>query len=272
MLDLLASDFFLRALIGGMLIGLAAPMMGMYLVLRSLSMIGDTLSHVTIAGVALGFLIDIYPLAVGLLFALIAAFAIEWLRKAYKTYAELSIAIMMSGGVALASLFFTLGMSLNMNVMSYLFGSIYTLNRSDLWVVLAVTCSVLLIVFLLYKEMFLLAFDEDSAAVNGLPVRSLNMIVTVMTALVISVSIKIMGALLISALLTVPVACSLTLSKGFKSSLMIAVAVSETAVVTGLLIAGFWNLAPGATIVLLLIACLFALFVISFLTKRRITI
>ena len=119
-MDIFTEYFFQRALIGGLLIGLTAPLMGVFLVLRRLSMIGDTLAHVSIAGVALGFLINVYPLGVGLVFALLASFAIERLRKAYKTYAELSIAIIMSGGVALATLLFTLGKGFNMNVMSYL--------------------------------------------------------------------------------------------------------------------------------------------------------
>ena len=134
-MDIFTEPFFQRAIIGGLLIGLTAPLMGVFLVLRRLSMIGDTLAHVSIAGVALGFLINVYPIGVGLLFALLASFAIEHLRKAYKTYAELSIAIIMSGGVALATFLFTMGRGFNVNVMSYFFGSIYTLDNADLWIV-----------------------------------------------------------------------------------------------------------------------------------------
>lgn len=249
------SDFFQRALAGGLLIGITAPLIGLFLVLRRLSMIGDTLSHVTIAGVALGFLIEVYPIAVGLIFAVLASFAIEKLRKAYKSYAELSIAIIMSGGVALASLFFTLGKGYNADVMSYLFGSIYTLDATDLKLVGVVTLIVVIVVALLHKEFFLLSFEED-AAVTGLPVRILNMLITVMTALVISTAIKIVGALLVSALLTIPVAVSLLMARSFKSAIILSVVIGEIAVVLGLVVAGIWNLAPGATIVLLLIMML----------------
>ncbi|EFM09903.1 ABC-3 protein [Paenibacillus curdlanolyticus YK9] len=255
-MEILTTEFFQRALIGGLLIGVTGPLMGLFLVLRRLSMIGDTLAHVSIAGVALGFLIGVYPIAVGLIFALAASFAIEKLRKAYKTYAELSIAIIMSGGVALASLFFTLGMGFNVNVSSYLFGSIYTLDNMDLIVIGAVTVVVLVLLRLHVKELFLLTFDEDAAAVNGLPVRYYNLMMSVLTALVISASIKIVGALLISALLTIPAACSLVAARSFRQSVFIVVIVAEIAVIAGLLIAGVWNLAPGATIVLLLIAIL----------------
>ncbi|GIO83678.1 metal ABC transporter permease [Paenibacillus faecis] len=255
-MEILTADFFQRALTGGLLIGLTAPLIGIFLVLRRLSMIGDTLAHVTIAGVALGLLVNVYPIGVGLAFAVAASFAIEKLRKAYKGYAELSIAVIMAGGVALASLFFTLGMGYNTDVMSYLFGSIYTLDTTDLYVVGAVTLVVVTVVSIFFKEMFLLTFEEDAASVSGLPVKLLNMLITVMTALVISTAIKIVGALLVSALLTIPAACSLLIARSFKSSVIFSVAIAEIAVVAGLVTAGIWNLAPGATIVLLLIAML----------------
>ncbi|REE70656.1 zinc transport system permease protein [Paenibacillus taihuensis] len=258
-MDIITTEFFQRALIGGVLIGITAPLMGLFLVLRRLSMIGDTLAHVSIAGVALGFLIGVYPVAVGLIFALAATFAIEKLRKAYKTYAELSIAIIMSGGVALASLLFTMGKGFNVSVSGYLFGSIYTLDTTDLVLIGVVTVVVLLSVGLHAKELFLLTFDEDAAAVSGLPTRFFNFMISVLTALVISVSIKIVGALLVSALLTIPAACSLVIARSFKQSVVTVVVIAELAVIAGLLSAGVWNLAPGGTIVMLLIVILLLL-------------
>jgi zinc transport system permease protein len=266
-LDLIAAEFFQRALIGGALIAITAPLLGLFLVLRRLAMIGDTLSHVSIAGVALGFLLGVYPIAVGLLFAVIASIGIEKLRRTYRTYAELSIAIMMSGGIALASIFFTSGKGFNLNVNAYLFGSIYTLSWTDLLVIAAVTVVVLAVVLLHRKELFLLSFDEDAAAVSGLPVRYFNIMISVLTALVISAAIKIVGALLVSALLTVPAACSLALSRSFRQAIVLVIAVGEIAVVAGLWIAGLWNLAPGGTIVLLLIALL----ILSLTVRSRLT-
>lgn len=266
-MEIITADFFQRALAGGLLIGLTAPLIGIFLVLRRLSMIGDTLAHVTIAGVALGFLTGVYPIGMGIIFAVLASFAIEKLRKAYKGYAELSIAVIMAGGVALASLFFTLGMGYNNDVVGYLFGSIYTLDTTDLYVVGAVTVLVAVTVFIFFKELFLLSFEEDAAAVSGLPVKLLNMLITVMTALVISTAIKIVGALLVSALLTIPAACSLIIARSFKQSVVFSVIIAEIAVVAGLVIAGVWNLAPGATIVLLLIAML----ILTLIGKRGFT-
>jgi len=250
------SGFFQRALIGGILIGITAPLMGIFLVLRRLSMIGDTLSHAAIAGVALGFVIGKYPILFGLIFALLASFAIEKLRKSYKSYAELSLAIIMSGGIALASIFFTLGRDLNMDPNSFLFGFIYTLNSSDLWLIFGVTIVVLFIIGKHMHGLFLLTFDEEAASVSGVPVSFYNILISVMTALVISVSIKIVGGLLVSALLTIPAACSLLLARSFRQSIFIVVLIGELAVIIGLLVAGIWNLAAGGTIVLVLIAFL----------------
>lgn len=259
------AHFFQIALIGGALIAITAPLMGLFLVLRRLAMIGDTLSHVSLAGVALGFLISVYPVAVGLVFAIAASFGIEKLRRTYKTYAELSLAIMMSGGIALASILFTLGKGFSMNVNSYMFtGSIYTLTGTDLWVIAGITVVVLAVVLVHKKELFLLTFDEDAAAVSGLPIRYFNILISILTALVISAAIKIVGALLVSALLTVPAACSLALARSFRQSIVLVVAVGEVAVFAGLWIAGVWNLAPGGTIVLLLIGVL----AVSLLSKR----
>ncbi len=245
------------------MIGITAPLMGIFLVLRRLSMIGDTLSHVSIAGVALGFLIGVYPVAVGLVFAIIASFFIEKLRKTYKTYAELSIAIIMSGGVALASILFTMGRGFNINVNGYLFGSIFTLDNVDLITIAVVTVVVLVAIRTQLKELFLLTFDEDAAAVSGLPVRFYNVMISVLTALVISASIKIVGALLVSALLTIPAACSLIIARSFRQSVITVVIIGELAVVAGLMMAGVWNLAPGGTIVLLLIAIMLVLLLLK---------
>src|SRR5690606_9871221 len=186
LLDLLSYAFFQRAVIGGVLIGIMAPLVGMFIVLRRLSMIGDTLSHVTIAGVALGLLINVYPLGLGLVVALLAAYVIETLRRRYQGYAEWSIAIILSGGVALASILFSLGKGLS-SINTYLFGNILALNETDLWVVFGVTIVVVGAVAVFMKELFLISLDEDAASVSGLPMTLFNMLVTVLTALVVSV-------------------------------------------------------------------------------------
>lgn len=254
-IDIFTYPFFQKALLGGLMIGLMAPLIGAFLVYRRLSMIGDTLSHVSLAGVALGFLIGWSPEVVGIAFAVAAAFAIEKLRTTYRAYAELSIAIMMSGGIALASFFITMGQG-TMNVTGYLFGSVYTLDAGDLWLTAGVTAAVLIFVGLNFKELFLLTLDEDAARVNGLPYKWYNILITILTAVAISAVIKIAGALLVSALITVPAAASMIIARNFRQAVTFSVIYSEIAVILGITAAGIWNLAPIGTIVLLLILML----------------
>ncbi|WP_128895628.1 metal ABC transporter permease [Longirhabdus pacifica] len=260
-MDLFQYEILQRAIIAGVLIGLISPLIGLFVVLRRLSLLGDTIAHVSIAGVALGLLIDIYPLGLGFLFAIFAAFAIEMFRKYYQSYAELSIAIIMSGGIAVASILFTLGKGYNINVQTYLFGSIFTVSMQEIWIILAFSVIIVLFVFLFYKELFLITFDEDAAAVGGLPVRAINFVNTILTAFVVSAAIKVVGALLVSALITIPAAAGIALRKGFKTTLFWTVIISEFAIVTGLLISWEWNLAPNGTIVLLLIGILLSIMI-----------
>jgi zinc transport system permease protein len=258
MFDIFTYPFFQRAVIGGLLIGGVAPLLGVFLVLRRLSMIGDTISHISVAGLALGYLLGIYPIWAGFIFALAGAFAIERLRSTYRSYAELSIAILMSAGVAVASLLLTMGQG---DVSAYFFGSIYSLNAADLITILAVVFAAAAAFAVYRKEFFLLTFDEDAASVSGLPVRRLNFLLTVLTALVITAAIKVVGALLVSALITIPVACSLLISNSFWRTALWAVAFSEAAVLAGLSAAGVLNLAPAASIVLLLVLMLMVLLI-----------
>jgi zinc transport system permease protein len=162
---------------------------------------------------------------------------------------------MMSGGVALASIFITMGKG-TMNVTGYLFGSIYTLDIADLLLVGAVTLIVLVFVGMNFKELFLLTFDEDAARVNGLPHRAYNLFITLLTALTISAAIKLVGALLVSALITVPVASSMIIARNFRHSVWLSILYSEVAVIIGIIAASLWSWAPSGTIVLLLIAML----------------
>src|SRR5690625_4698458 len=175
------------------MIGFMAPFIGVFVVLRRLSLIGDTLAHVSIAGVALGVLINMYPLTLGVVFALFGALAIEKLRKTYHTYAELSIAIIMSGGIALASIFFTMGRGYNMDVNSFLFGSILTLKPGELWMIGVVAVLTIISLFIFLKELFVVTLDEDAASVAGLPLSFFNLLLTILTALVVSVSIIVVG-------------------------------------------------------------------------------
>ena len=185
-----------------------------------------------------------YPLSFGIVFALIGALAIEKLRRTYRSYAELSIAIIMAGGIALASVLFTWGRGFNMNVHSFLFGSILTLSTVDVWIIALVTVIVTGMIFLMLKELFVVTFDEDAAHVNGLPVNRLNLMLTGPDRSCRQRCDQDRRSPLVSALLTIPVACSLVVAKSFRQTVVFSILVGELAIVGGLFLSGTWNWPP----------------------------
>lgn len=248
MLDIFAMAFMQRALLAGLIIAIVSPAIGLFLVLRRLSMYGDTLAHVTLAGVAGGVLAGIYPVVSGLLFAVGASLGMDWLRQSYRRYSELAVSIVLSGSLALAVVL--LSMIPGSGVMTYLFGSILGVTATDIYVVAGLGAVVLLAVVGLYKELLSVSFDEEFARIGGLPVRVVNTLFIVLTALTIGLSMRVVGALLVSALMVVPVATALQLAHSFKGALLWSIAVGVVSVSTGLVASYYLNLAPGGTVVL----------------------
>lgn len=256
MLEVFTFGFMQRAFLAGTVVGLICPVIGLFLVLRRLSLIGDTLAHVSLAGVAMGLLMKVYPVVTALLFALAAGLGIEKLREAYRRYGELAVAITLSFSVALAVVLISLGKSMNADLFSYLFGSIMTVARRDLLTIAGLGIGILLVVALLYKELFFITFDEELARTSGLPVRTLNVLFTLLTAITVAIAMRVVGVLLVSSLLILPVAASLQVARSFRGALGLAVVFGEVAVVVGLVSAYHLDLAPGGTVVLTAVALL----------------
>lgn len=250
MLELFSFEFMQRAFAAGLLVAVICPLIGTFVVMRRLSMIGDTLSHASLAGIAAGMLGGFYPLAGALVFSIFAAIGIEKLRKRFSQYAELSISIVLSASIGLAVVLISLAKSFNADLMSYLFGSIIAVNMTDIYIILALSIIILVSVWLLYKEFFYMSFDEEGAELAGIPVNALNMYFTVLTAMTIVVSMRVVGMLLVSSLMVVPVACSLLISKSFKNTIFLSVVYAVISVVVGLFTSYYFDLAPGGSIVL----------------------
>ncbi|HEY9577839.1 MAG TPA: metal ABC transporter permease, partial [Pseudobacillus sp.] len=174
---------------------------------------------------------------------------IERLRTVYKHYQELAIPIILSGGIGIGVIFISLADGFNTDLFSYLFGSVSAVSREDLWLICIVSVIVIATVYLLYKELFLLSFDEEHAKASGIPAKSIHFIFIILVALVIAASMRIVGVLLVSALMTLPVAASIRMAKGFKQTIAYSVLFGEVAVITGLISAFYLDLAPGGTIV-----------------------
>ncbi|WP_043933899.1 metal ABC transporter permease [Bacillus sp. EB01] len=257
-------EFLQNAFISGALIGFIAPLLGVFIVVRRLSLISDALSHVTLSGIAASLLLEkklglagaINPLYMGMAFSVGGALFIEKLRAVYKHYQELAIPIILSGGIGLGVIFISLADGFNADLFGYLFGSVTAVSRTDVFIIGFIAVIVVLAIILLYKELFLLSFDEDYAKASGIPAKAIHFIFIVMVALVIAASMRIVGVLLVSSLMTLPVAASMRIAKGFKQSIYLSIVFGELSVIGGLFAAYYLDLAPGGTIVVLAILIL----------------
>ena len=254
---LLKYEFLQNAFLSGMIIGMIAPLLGVFIVVRRLSLIADALSHVTLAGIAGSLylsqsfvgLATLNPIYLGIVASVSGSILIERLRRLYKHYEELAIPIIMSGGLGVSAIFISLASGFNTDLMSYLFGSVSAVSRQDLYIVLAVAIIVFIFLFAFFKELFVLSFDEEYAKASGLPAKWVHFLFMIVVALVIAASMRIVGILLVSSLITLPVAAAMRMAKGFKAAIIYSIVFGELAVVIGLVSAFYLNLAPGGTIV-----------------------
>ncbi|MBP0726833.1 metal ABC transporter permease [Bacillus sp. RG28] len=246
--------FMQRALLGGGLIALVAPVLGMYLILRRQSLMADTLSHISLAGVALGLTLHANVNLVTIIVIVIGSIGIEYMRNSYKTYSELSVAILMAAGLSLALVL----MSLNQggsttNVQQYLFGSIITISQQQLNFLIVICIIVLLFSVILHRPMYVLTFDEDTAFTSGLSTKWLSLAFSILTGLTISIMMPIIGALLVSALMVLPAAIAMRLVKGFKLAIFVSMIIGLVSMFLGLTSSYSLGTPPGATITLVLI-------------------
>lgn len=266
------------ALVAGLCIGFIAPLTGSVVIIRRLSFIADTLSHFSLAGVTIGVflsklinpdIIRINPIYMGILFSVVGTFIIELLRGFYKNYKELSMTILLSLGVALSGLFISITSGVSASYTTgLLFGSIMSVDKSDIIIIL-ITCVLIIIFAILYRKQILsLCFDEVYARVSGINVRLLQIAITVILAIVISVFMDLVGVLLISALLIVPVATAILCSNSFRQTIASAILFSEISVLLGFYFSYTLDLPVGATIVLFNIFILFIVLMIVRIRKR----
>lgn len=262
---LLSYEFMRRAFLAAIFIAGIAPMLGVFLVIRRQSLMADTLSHVSLAGVALGFFLNLNPSLTTLLIVVIAAIILEYLRTLYRSYSEISIAILMSGGLALALVLMNLsGGNSATSIQSYLFGSIVTITQEQVWILGFLFLVVFALFFLFKRPMYILTFDEDTAHVDDLPVQVMSMLFNVLTGVAIAMMIPIAGALLISAIMVLPAAISMRLGKSFNAVILISVVIGMIGMMSGLTSSFYLDTPPGATITLVFIA----LFLVINLIKR----
>lgn len=250
MLEIFEMEFMQRAWLAGMIMAVICPLIGSFLVLRRQSLIGDGLGHIAFAGVAGGALLGYSPVISAAAATILGALAIERVRVKLAASAEMILAIFFYCGMGLAVVFASLNKEGGFNLGSILFGSLMTVSRSDLLVVAVLGLCTILFVVLYYRPLQYLTFDEVSAKVAGLPVDKLNMLLAVLTALTVALSMRIVGLLLVSAMMVIPVACALQTARSFAATILQSIVYGLLSVIIGLVLSYYANLAPGGTIVL----------------------
>lgn len=263
--DIFQYGFIVRGLEAGVIVALIAPSIGIFLVLRRYSLIADTLAHVSLAGIAIGLLLGWNPVLSALGTTVVASIGIERLRNSKRVYGESALAIFLSGSLALAIVLLSLAHGFNTNLFNYLFGSIVTVTQSDVYVIGILAVIVIGTLSAFYKELVFVTFDEEAAQVSGIPIRLVNIILILLTALTVSLAIPIVGVLLIAALIVIPVVTALQLRLGFVRTILAAEFVSLFSVVAGIFASYYLDLSTGGTIVLIMLA----VFVLVFFAGRR---
>ena len=239
--------FMQNAFIAGFIVSILCPFIGLFIVLKRYSMIGDTLSHSSFAGVAIGLLIGADPLLTAFLFTSACALVIEFLRTYYRKYGELVMSIVMTLSLGIAIILISSGKT-SAKVDSFLFGSILTVTESDIFLIIIVGGICLAVLSFLYNKLIYVTFDENAAKTAGINVKLINYIFTLLVGATISLSIRVMGILVVSSIIVVPVATAMQLKKGFTKTLILAILFGFFDVMTGLFLSYYINSAPGGTI------------------------
>lgn len=268
-MDLLLAPFMVRALIAAAVTGLAAPAVGTYLVQRRLSLMGDGIGHICVTGVALGLLTGTSPTLAAVVVAIAGALLIELIRASGKATGDVALALLFYGGIAGGLLLISLAGNGVFALQQYLFGSITTIGRPAVIASVCLAAVVLVLSFTLLPQLFSVANDEDYARTSGLRVQAYNVLISVLAAVTVSVAMRTVGLLLVSALMIIPVATAQQFARGFRVTMLGAMVAGTIASVTGVGISAFADVQPGATIVLVSLAGFALTFPIGLVVQRR---
>jgi zinc transport system permease protein len=244
------ADFMRLAFAAGAIVGVLAPAVGFFLVQRRMSLIGDGVGHVAFAGVAAGYLLGVSPVATGVAASIAGAIGVEWLRARRRTAGDQALALLFYTGIAAGVVLVSAAGALNANLFTFLFGSILTVTHGDLVLVGVLGAVGLAVIAALYRALVAASLDEEGARVSGLPVGLLNVVLAALTGLTIAAAMRIVGILLIAALMVLPVIAASRIAWSIRSTILIAIGIGLASVFAGLTISYYADLAPGGTIVL----------------------
>lgn len=278
MLDLVLSPLFLFSFLAALLVGLSAPVVGTYLVHRRLAMLGDGIGHVALTGVAVGWLIgslahlsplDRLAVPGAVVASIAAAVIIELVRRSGRTSADVILALLFYGGIATGVVIIGLAGGSSTQLNSYLFGSLATVSGGDLILIAVMALGIFAVGIGLRPLLFSVTNDEDFARSSGLPVDGLSMLIAVMSAVTVAVSMRVVGALLVSAIMVIPVATAQLLTRSFRSTMALGMGLGAIVSVGGLLITFYLDVSPGAMIVVLAVAVYASVFLVRLVTEKQ---
>jgi zinc transport system permease protein len=255
---ILQYEFMIRALLGGLIVGTLGPALGMFLVLRRFSLIADTLSHVALMGVAIGMATSTSPALVAFATSVAGALVIEWLSSHHRLPGDVTLAVVLYAALAVAVVIISGSDGFNVDLFSFLFGSVLSISPLDLWLLVALGVAVILYVTTFFSELSQSSFDPDLARVTGVPVNWVNLGLAVLTGATIVLSMRVVGVLLVGAMLVVPVLAGQRLATGLRAALGVAVAFGIASALIGLTAAFYTDLSAGGSIVLTAIVLLLA--------------
>lgn len=259
-------EYMQLALVAGLAVGATAPLIGAFLVQKRLSLLGDGIGHLAFAGVAGGLLLGVWPIPVALAVATAGAVGIERLRARANTSGDLALALVFYSGIAAGVVLAGRSGSFDASILGYLFGSVLTVNASDAWTVVVLGVVVLGVMALVGRVLFAVVLDEESARVAGLPVDFVNTVLAVLAAVTVVAAMRVVGVLLVAAMMVLPVAAAQLVAKSFWRAIVLSMAIGVGSVVAGLTVAAVWALPPGGTIVLVTAA---VFLVLSVVHQRR---
>jgi len=265
MLEIFQYDFMVNAFLAGIIVAILASVSGSFIVLRRYAMLTETLAHVALVGVAIGMVTEQNPIWVAVLVSVLSAWLIEYLRSYLGLYSDSILAIFLSGSLALAVVIVSVAGSFNASLFSYLFGSILSVTNEDLIVMLVFGSLAMTVLIGFFKEFYFIAFDEEVAQVSGLRVKLLNFMLVTIIAVIIALSIRVVGTLLIGALMVIPTISALRYRLGFSKTILLSLLFSISAVLVGMALSYNFSLPSGATIVLVILV----IFVISMVINRK---
>ncbi|MEN8303199.1 MAG: metal ABC transporter permease [Campylobacterota bacterium] len=265
MLEMFEYEFMQRAFIAGILIATLASISGTFIVLKRYALMSETLAHSALVGVAVGLVAGYNPLWMAVIVAIISAWIIEYLRTSFSLYSDAILSILLSGSLAIAIIIVSLGGAFNNSLFSYLFGSILSVSSEDVVTILLFGLLSLTLLIAFSKELYFIAYDEEVAKTSGIRVKFLNFLLVTVVAVIIALSIRVVGSLLIGALMVIPTVAALQYRVGFLHTVLISLFIALFSVIAGMTLSFYFSLPSGATIVL----CVISIFIASLVINKK---